>query len=308
MTTTGMAATTDRVGQGIALAILAVIVFGIQDAISKVLVQTYHPFQIVMMRYWAFAAMSLFFATRRSSLRTALHSGRPMLQVLRGLLLMFDIWMFSIAVASVPLAELQAISLVYPLLVTLLAIPLLGERIGVFRLTAVIVGFVGAMIIVRPGGLPLNLGTISALGSACAYAIYLVLTRIVSKVDATPTSMVYVGLVGLVLSSAVGVFYWKPMDLASVGGIVGLMITMCVSHGAMMKALSLAPAGVLQPFNYLSLPWGITLSFVFFGHLIDPISLIGAVLITGAGIVVMARERRRLRTPTAQIEAMVPRD
>jgi len=87
-----------------------------------------------------------------------------------------------------------------------------------------------------------------------------------------------------------------------------VMATMCIAHSLMMKALSLAPASALQPFSYLSLPWGITLSFVVFGHLIDPISLVGAAVIAGAGLVVMARERRRAAVPVGEAETLGPRD
>jgi len=195
----------------------------------------------------------------------------------------------------VPLAELQAITLVYPLMVTLVAIPILGEKVGVFRFTAVAVGFLGALVIVRPGGLPLDWGVAYAILSASFYAIYIALTRKVSSADSTATSMVYVGVIGLVLTSGVGVFFWTPMDLGSLGIMGLIMITSTTAHGLMMVALSRAPASVIQPFNYTALPWGIVLSYLFFGHLIDTVSLMGGAVIVGAGLVVMARERRLAR-------------
>jgi drug/metabolite transporter (DMT)-like permease len=306
--TTGGLRAGDNIGRGILLLVVSVLTFGLQDAISKILVQDYSPFQIVMIRYWAFAALSLFLASRQAPLRHALHSKFPALQVLRGVLLMADIWLFGLAIRTVPLAELQAITLVYPLLVTLVAIPMLGEKVGVFRIGAVIVGFLGALVIVRPGGLPIDAGVLFAVGSASAYAIYTVLTRLVSQRDSTPTSMVYAGLVGLVLSSATGIWVWRPMTPTAIALVGVLMVTMCLGHGLMMKALSLAPASLLQPFNYLSLPWGITLSFVVFGHLIDPVSLAGAVAIAAAGLVVMWRERRRAAAPPVPAEALGPRE
>ena len=176
---------------------------------------------------------------------------------------------------------------------------------------AVLIGAVPPIMLktpANPGGLPIDAGVLFAVASSAAYAVYIVLTRMVARRDSTATSMVYVGLVGLVLTTAVGVFYWKPMDPFALGLMVTLMVTMCVSHGLMMKALSLAPASLLQPFNYLALPWGITLSFVVFGHLIDPISLAGAAVIAGAGLVVMARERRKAATPAGSAEVLGPRE
>lgn len=295
----------DNVGRGILFTVTATLVFGIQDAAAKVLVQTYSPFQITMLRYWAFAAFSLFIVSRQAPLRRALRSRHPLLQLVRGLLLVLDIWAFAIAVRTVPLAELQAISLVYPLLVTLVAIPILGERVGVFRIGAVLAGFAGALIIVRPGGLPIDGGVAFAVLSSSAYAIYIALTRKVSRDDTTATSMVYVGLVGVVLSSGVGVFVFKPMDWQGIGLVLLVMTTTCIAHSLMMAALSLAPASALQPFNYVSLPWAITLSVVVFGHVIDPVSLAGAGVIVAAGLVVMARERRLARSRRAATQAPV---
>jgi drug/metabolite transporter (DMT)-like permease len=286
----------DNVGLGIGLTILAILIFGLQDAISKQLVQTYSPFQLAMMRFWAFAAFSLWLVARQAPLRQAFRSRFPVLQILRGVLLVADIWFFAAALRTVPLAELQAITLVYPLMVTLVAIPILGEKVGVFRFTAVSVGFLGALVIVRPGGLPIDWGVAYAILSAAFYAVYVALTRKVSSSDSTATSMVYVGVVGLVLTSGVGVFFWQPMDASSLALMGLVMITSTAAHGIMMVALSRAPASVIQPFNYTALPWGIVLSYLFFGHLIDTISLMGGAVIVGAGLVVMWRERRLARS------------
>jgi drug/metabolite transporter (DMT)-like permease len=96
----------------------------------------------------------------------------------------------------------------------------------------------------------------------------------------------------LLLTSAVGFFFWKPLDMQSLLLILMVTITSVAAHGLMMVAMSRAPASSLQPFNYMSLPWGIVLSYTVFGHLIDRVALIGGAIIVGAGLVVMARERR----------------
>jgi drug/metabolite transporter (DMT)-like permease len=176
-------------------------------------------------------------------------------------------------------------------MVTLVAIPILGEKVGVFRFTAVAIGFAGALVIVRPGGLPIDWYVIAGVLSASFYAVYVALTRKVSSADSTATSMVYVGVIGLVLTSGIGVFFWKPMDLQSLGIMALVMITSTSAHGLMMVALSRAPASLLQPFSYFSLPWGIALSYFVFGHLIGTWELMGAAVIVGAGLAVMARER-----------------
>ncbi len=279
--------------RGILLAVIAMLVFGLQDAVAKMLVQDYSPFQISMMRFWAFAAVALFMVSRKAPLSQAFKSASPRLQIFRAALLIADIWMFAFAVKTVPLGELAAISLIYPLLVTLLAVIFLGERVGVFRVAAVVSGFCGALLIVRPGGIPLDWGVLFAVLSAAFYAGYIVCTRMVAQQDSTATSMVYVGVVGLVMTSAVGVFFFEPMDMNGLLLLAVIMATTIAAHTLMMEALRHAPASVLQPFSYLGLPWAIVLSFVLFGHLIDPISLLGAVIVAGAGLVVWARERQR---------------
>ena len=303
MSQTADAPRPDQIGRAIVLTLITIGVFGVQDAIAKVLVQTYSPFQITMMRYWGFAVFALILVWRQAPLRQALRSRAPRLQILRGVLLMADIWFFALALKSVPLGELQAIVIVYPLLVTVFAIPILGEQVGVFRFAAVLAGFVGALIIMRPGGVPLDWGVGFALASASLYALYIVVTRKVAAIDSAATSMTYAALVGLVLSGGVGMFFWQAMGWGDFALVVMVMATTCAGHGLMTIALTMAPASVLQPFNYFSLPWAIVLSIVVFGQWIDPISLLGAGVIVAAGLVVMARERSR-RVPKVAEEAI----
>lgn len=285
------AATTD-VAKGVVLLLCAMVIFGIQDATSKILVATYSPFQIVMVRYWAFFALALWLVARNSTFRTAFHSRAVGWQVARGVLLVVDIWLFAEALKTVPLGDIGAINMVYPLLVTVFAIPVLGERVGAFRFTAVVVGFAGAILIVRPGFIAIETGVIYAVLSSVFYALYLVLTRKMSQIDSTTTSLFYVAVVGLVMTSATGVFFWTPIAVGD-WWLMGLLcLTMCGGHGLVMLSLRYAPASVLQPFNYFSLPLAITLGFVVFGTLIDGFALAGGVVIVLAGLAVMWRERQ----------------
>ncbi|WP_224703098.1 DMT family transporter [Devosia aquimaris] len=296
MSLSAVSSRADNVARAIALTLFTIAVFGVQDAISKTLVQTYSPFQVTMMRYWGFGLFALWLVRRQAPLRQALKSRVPMLQLTRGALLIIEIWFFAMALKSVPLGELQAISLVYPLLVTLFAIPLLGEKVGVFRFVAVGAGFAGALIIVRPGGLPLDWGVGFAMASATLYALYIVITRKVTEYDSAATSMAYSGIIGVLLSSAVGVFFWQNMGWTELLMVTAMMVTTCLGHGVMIFALSMAPASTVQPFNYFSLPWAIFLSAAIFGEWIDPVSLLGAGVVVAAGLVVMARERiKRVR-------------
>ena len=295
----------DRTSIGIALTVLSVFVFGFQDVAAKILVQTWSPFQVTMMRYWAFGLFSLLMVMRQAPLRQAFRSQMPVWQIARGILLVVDIWLFAFAVRTVPLAELQSIILLYPLLVTLLAVPVLGETVGPWRIGAVVAGFIGALVILRPGGLPLTIDVLFGLGAALAFSSYVVLTRKAAQVDSVWTSMVYVGMVGMVLTTAVGVWFFEDMDFNGVMLLGVMIVTTIVGHGLMMLALEMAPASTVQPFNYLMLPWAAVLSLVFFSHFIDGISLIGAAIIVGSGLIVWARERRR-KIPVSRSEALTP--
>ena len=128
------------------------------------------------------------------------------------------------------------------------------------------------------------------------------LTRKVSQYDRASTSLAYTGIIGLVLSSGVGIFFWEPMAWPDLALVATMMVTTCLGHGLMIYALSMAPASTVQPFNYFALPWAIVLSMVVFGHFIAPISLLGAGIVVAAGLVVMARERvKRVRIADSPI-------
>lgn len=281
-----------NIGKGIVLALIATVIFAVQDALTKMAVQNHSAFQIVMIRYWFFALFSVWLVMRQAPLRKAFTSAAPKWQIARGILLVVDIWLFTEALRTVPLGDLGAISMTYPLMVTVFAIPLLGEKVGLFRGGAVIAGFIGAMVILRPGFVTIEIGVIYGLLSSAAFALYLVCTRRVATVDPTTTSIFYVGAIGLVMTTAVGIFYWEPLGLLDMLTIGGICITMCAAHGLVMISMRYAPASVLQPFNYFSLPWAITLGFVIFGTVIEGFALIGALIIVAAGLVVMWRERR----------------
>lgn len=285
----------DNIARGITLTLIAVVIFGFQDAVAKILVQDYAVPQIVMIRYWAFGLFALWLAVRQNGLKKAFRAHHPWQQILRGLLLLADVFLFATAVRTVPLGELSAILLLFPVMVTMFSIPLLGEKVGLVRWLSIFAGFGGVLIILRPGFAVLDVGALPALAASVMFALYTVMTRRVARADNTATMMLYVGGTGLVLSSAVGIFFWEPLTLEAWGLVAILWVTTTGGHFLVMKSLSFAPASVLQPFNYLSLPWAITLSFIMFGHLIDFVSLIGALVIVGAGLTVWARERRNKR-------------
>lgn len=280
----------------IGFTIASVLLFGMQDVTAKILVQTYPVAQVVMMRFWAFGLFAIYLALRHygvspSGIAHALQSKSRGLQVLRGVILLVDILLFATGLRTLPLGEAAALTLTFPIFVTVFAIPLLGEKVGVFRWISVIIGFIGVLIVLRPGFAVLDVGAIYILAATMLFALYIVLTRIVAQKGSTATNMLYVGVIGMLGSSAAGVFVWQNPDLHAWGVALLLMASTTGANYFVMRAMAYAPASTVQPFNYLLLPWAIILSFITFGQVIDMISLVGAVVIVSSGLMVWLRER-----------------
>ncbi|MGJ8528994.1 DMT family transporter [Maritalea sp.] len=291
----------NNISKGIALTLISILIFSVQDVAVKMLVTDYPPTQIVMIRFWGVAVFTLLWVMREGPIRNAFRTKKPILQLSRGVLLVVDIWCFSAALQFMPLSDLQAIFMLFPIVVTLFAIPILGEKVGIFRWSAIGVGFIGAMIIIRPGFQDVNIGVWFQLGAVATFGLYTVLTRLVAQHDSTSTSMVYMAVVGVVLSTAVGVFNMVPMTL-NAWLLIGLVIiTANVAHTLFAMAYREAPASALQPFNFLILPASIIMTVIFFGHWIDAISLFGASLTVGAGLFVWWRERQKERVVARQV-------
>lgn len=285
----------NNISKGIALTLISIMIFAVQDVAVKMLVTDYPPTQVVMIRFWGVAVFTLVWVMREGPIRNAFRTKKPFLQISRGVLLVLDIWCFSAALQFMPLSDLQAIFMLFPIVTTLFAVPLLGEKVGIFRWSAIGVGFLGAMIIIRPGFQEVNIGVWFQLGAVTTFALYTVLTRLVSRHDSTTTSVVYMAAVGVVLSTAVGIFNMVPMTLNG-WLLMGLVIvTANVAHTLFTMAYREAPASALQPFNFLILPAAIIMTVIFFGHWIDMISLFGATLTVGAGLFVWWRERQKER-------------
>jgi len=287
-----------NIGKGIGFTIISVLLFGVQDMTAKILVQDYPVSQVVMMRYWAFGLFAMFLVLRHygfslTGARLAVRSNVRFLQILRGIVLLVDILLFAAGLRTLPLGEAAAITLTFPIFIILFAIPLLGEKVGLFRWSSVILGFVGVLIVLRPGFAVLDIGALYILVATMLFALYVVLTRMVAQKDSTATCMLYVGAIGMIVSSTLGVFFWQWPDLAAWGIALVLMVSTTGANYFVMRAMAYAPASVVQPFNYLLLPWAMVLSFVVFGQVMDFVAIIGAIIIVFSGLMVWLRERAR---------------
>ncbi|MBT7977161.1 MAG: DMT family transporter [Rhodospirillaceae bacterium] len=280
---------------GIMLALGALFLFSLLDVQAKYLGQTLPVSQVVWARYFGhFAVMAVIFMPRRGL--GLFRTRRPGLQLVRSILLLLCTAAFFTAIQYMPLADAVSISFVSPLLVTALSGPLLGEVVGPRRWSAVAVGFLGAMIIVRPGLGVMHWAAWLLLVMALGFALYQITTRMLSRTDDPITTLFFSAIVGAGAMSLIVPFFWQmPLEpehwlmLSSLGIIGG------VGHYALIKSFQFAPVAVLAPLAYTALLWNTLFGYLVFGDLPDRWTLIGASVLVATGIYILYREGVRGR-------------
>lgn len=281
--------------RGILLMIAAVGFFVSMDTIAKYLSRWYPVPLIVWARYVANLAVLLAFLAARGELRL-LRTARPGLQFARGLLLALATLLFFTSLSVLPLADANAIGFAMPLFVAALAVPMLGERLEVPRLIAILVGLAGALIIVRPGSDLFTPYALLPLGMAVCNALYQILTRKLAGVEPPLTSLVWGAIVGAVLLSAAAPFVWVSPQAASHGAlIVAIGVLASVGHFLLIKAYEFAGASLLAPFTYTALIWAMLSGWLVFGDFPDGTSLVGMGIIVVSGLYLANRQRLTVR-------------
>ncbi len=277
---------------GILVMMLATFVFALQDAITKTLTAALPVSQIVFVRFTAFAVMALIIAHREVGLKRAFSSAAPTVQLLRCLIMCAEIALFAYALRYLGVAQIHALFACFPLFVAALSVPLLKEAVGWRRWLAVIIGFIGTLIILRPGTAIFDPFALLPLVGAVLYAIYNLLTRRVSKHDSYATSLVYFGVVGAVASGVFAVGQWQEVSVEAGRQLGYLCFLSVIAHMMLMKALQLTEAVVLQPFQYFILPWAMVFGYFFFDETLDSMTLLGASVVVVSGVYVAHREYR----------------
>jgi len=277
--------------RGILLMVAAVGVFVLMDTTAKYLSRWYPVPLIVWARYASNLAVLLAFLAARGELRH-LRTARPGLQFARGLLLALATLLFFTSLSVLPLANANAIGFVMPLFVAALAVPMLGERLEMARLLAILAGLIGALIIVRPGSELFTPYALLPLGMAVCNALYQILTRKVAGLEPPLTSLVWGALVGAVLLSAIAPFVWvSPQAVFHGVLIVVIGILASVGHFLLIKAYDDANATLLAPFTYSALIWAMLLGWLVFGDFPDGWSLVGMGIIVLSGLYLANRQR-----------------
>ena len=289
-------AASDRDGadatRGIVLVLVASLLLACMDAGSKTLAETYPIVQILWVRFTILAGLAWALA-RRTVPVGALRTRRPWLQLLRSIILVTEIGLFIYGITVLSLAEAHAIFAIMPLLVTALSVPLLGERVGIRRWTAVAIAFVGVLIILRPGMGVMQPMSIVPLICAVMFALYQVLTRIVGRDDGPAVTLFYTAVIGGIGLTVIGPFFWIWPTAWDWGLFVLVALLGAAGHYMLIAALRLTPASTLQPFNYTIMVWAALVGYVVFDSLPDLATVTGALIIAGSGLYAFQRQKRR---------------
>jgi drug/metabolite transporter (DMT)-like permease len=261
------------------------------DAMMKLGLAHHSLVQVTWARFFFATIFAMILCGRR--LPALARSTVPKFQILRSLLLMCTTGLFNFGIMSTPLATATTIMFLSPILVTLLSIFLLGEHVGVRRWASILVGFIGAVVVVQPwqhGMAGIGSGLLALLTAALFNASYQITTR-QTRGDNPWTSLLYTAVAGAVVTSALLPWYWSTPTLFTGGLLVGTGLVGCLSHLCLIRAFRAAPASVVAPFSYSALIWATLLGYLIWSDWPNLNTWLGAVLIIGSGLYIFLRER-----------------
>ena len=279
---------------GILLMVATTFVFALQDGISRHLAGEYNVMMIVMIRYWLFAAFVIALAARHAGgFRAAAATSQPGLQIFRALLLAAEICVMVLGFVALGLVASHAVFAAYPLIIAALSGPVLGENVGWRRWTAIGVGFVGIMVVLRPGVAVFDPAAAIPLLAATMFALYGLLTRYAARKDSAATSFFWTGTVGSLGMTGVGIWFWEPMASPDWIWMGILCITGVLGHWLLIKCYEVAEASAVQPFAYLQLIFASAVGVLAFGERITWNIALGAGIVVAAGIFTLWRARQK---------------
>jgi drug/metabolite transporter (DMT)-like permease len=278
---------------GVVLMLAAMAVLPGIDVIAKLLGQAGMPVaQIVWARMLFGALMALPFALRHQGAR-GLWPDRPAFHMLRAAMLMLATFCFFSSLKFLPIADALAIFFVQPLVLTALSPVILGERVGPRRWAAVAVGFVGTLIIIRPGLGTMNPGSLLALAAGTCLALYFLMTRRISGSAPAMVTTFYTNLMGTLIASVIAVFVWKSPLPSEWALFVALGLIAGFGHYLITRAYDFAEASLLAPLAYTEMVTSVLLGWWFFGDFPDRWTFIGVAILISCAIYISVRERAR---------------
>ena len=279
--------------KAIFLFITAIFLISIVDTICKFFTKDLHAIQIV----WGYliginVTLWIFFFLKGEKLSKLVKSKKLVLQIIRPAFLICSISSLFIGLTYLPIAEATAIGFVAPLFITALSVPILKEKVGIHRWSAVVIGFLGVIIIVRPGTEFWHIASIMPLLGAFFFALFQIFTRLLSTTENTYTTLFYTGIGGLGWSSLMVPFVWSPMLRIHFFVFFSIGIMGAIAHLCMISAFDRAEASFLAPYNYTKLLWVAVLGYIIFGDIPSLEMWLGALIIVSAGFYVFSREKK----------------
>ncbi|WP_373504929.1 DMT family transporter [Aestuariivirga sp.] len=278
---------------GIGLMLLAMAILPFLDVIAKYLGQQGLPvLQIVWARLFFGTFITLPFALKLAGPR-GLMPNMPVMHAVRASFLIAATAFFFWALHYLSIADTLSIFFVQPLIVTLLSPVVLGEHVGIRRWIAVIIGFIGTLIIIRPGFQELNPGVVMALAAGASLAIYMLLTRKISGLAPAMVTTYYTSLTGALIMSAVVIFFWEQPTPQQWGLFVLLALIANGGHYLVVKAFDYSEASLLAPLAYTEMIMAVAAGWYFFGDFPDLWTFVGVGILIACAIYISIRERSR---------------
>ena len=261
----------------------------VMDGFAKYLSDDLPILQITWARYFFTVAfvfpIMLFFYKKQ-----LVWSDKPRLQIFRGLILLSANICFFYAISVISLAKALTLAFIAPLIVTAFSPILLGEKVGFRRWTAVAVGFIGSLIVIRPGFLEFNLASMAALATGFFYGFYLIITRKLSTSDNPLLTLLITGMVGALLVSLIIPFYWVKPTLNQWSLMAGIGVFACIGHLFLILSLKYADASKLAPLGYTEIIPNVIIGYYFFSELPDNWTYLGLLIIVLSGLYISRRE------------------
>jgi drug/metabolite transporter (DMT)-like permease len=271
--------------------LVAVAMFALMDAGLKQLSAHYSPFQVASLRGAASLPLVLAWALATAGVGPLIHV-RWSLHLLRGVLGVAMMAAFVYAVSRLPLSTTYSIFFVAPLLITAMSVPFLGEKVGPRRWTAIAIGLVGVLVLLRPTGEGLiSLSAVAVLLAAAMYAISAITVRVLARTDSTQSMMVWLMAMIAVGAGALAWPEWAPIRREDWWLIGGVGIAGALGQYAITEAFRRGEASLIAPLEYTALVWGVLLDLTLWGVLPDAITWVGAAIIIFSGLYLLRRER-----------------